>query len=78
MPSSVFGELVQPTRVKIIFSKYIIWNRDCKKEKKKDPACCYQMLTKLKKQGSNKPARFTILEVLRHVKAQHSQLLHMN
>ena len=49
-----------------------------KKEKKLDPACCYQILTKPKKQWSNKPARFTILEVLRHIKAQHSQLSHMN
>ena len=36
------------------------------------------MLRKPKKQGSNKPARFTIVEVLRHVKAQHSQLSNMN
>ena len=27
------------------------------------PACCYQMLTKTKKQESNKPASFAILEV---------------
>ena len=38
------------------------------------PACCCQMLTKPKKQRSNKPAKFTTLKVLRHIKAQHSHL----
>ena len=38
-------------------------------EQKKDPACCYQMPTKPKEQQSIKPARFIILEVLRHIKA---------
>ena len=32
----------------------------------------YQTLTKPKKQGSKKPAIFTILEVLRHVKATYN------
>ena len=34
------------------FLKIIMWNRDRKKkEKKQDPACCYQMLTILKNKG---------------------------
>jgi len=49
-----------------------------KKSNKIQHVAIYQMLTKSKKEGSSKPAWFTILEVLRHVKAQHSQLSHMN
>ena len=44
-----------------IRSQIITWNRDCnkkKEEKKQDPACCYQTLTKTKNQGSNKPDHF--------------------
>jgi len=38
-----------------------------KKEKKQDPACCYQMLTMVNLAGS---CFFGFLEVLRHVKAR--------
>ena len=46
-------------------NKIITWNRDHKKENKQDPTCCYQMLTKPKKQRSNKPTRFTTLGMLK-------------
>ena len=55
----------------LIFKNYITWNKDCKKRKenKQGSACCYHTLTKPKKQGLSKPARFSILEVLKYVKA---------
>ena len=28
------------------FLEIVTWNRDHKKQKKQDPTCCYQMLTK--------------------------------
>ena len=54
------------TWVKIYIFKIITWNRDHKK--RKETRSC-RLLSDANKQGSNKPARFTILEVLRYVKA---------
>lgn len=50
-------------------------NRDHKKKRNTNdyPACCIQILTKQRK----KLANFIVLEVLRHLKAQKSQLSHI-
>ena len=78
MPSSVFGELEQPTRVKIIFKKKIIWDRDCKKRKETRSSMLLSDANRTKETRVKQASKVYHSRVLRHVKAQHSQLSHMN